>query len=309
MPFSRGVLLDEVVDERRDVLLALAQRRELDRDDVQPVEEVLAEASLLDGAPQVDVGGRHDPDVHLDGLDAAEPHELALLHHAQELGLGLEGDVADLVEEQRALVRQLEEALLGVDRPGEGALHVAEEVRLEQVVGQAARVDHDEGLVGPRAVGVDRLGHQLLAGAALAHHQDRGARRRRLGDQAEDLLHPLALAHDLGEARLVPERGAQLAVLVLQAALVEPVAQDVEDLLVLEGLGDVVEGALLHRRDGGLHRGVGRDHQHDQVRVDLLQLLEDLEAAHLRQHHVHDGGVEAVPARQGQPLGRRSRPA
>ena len=38
------------------------------------------------------------------------------------------GDVADLVEEQRALVRQLEQALLGVDRAGEGALHVAEEV-------------------------------------------------------------------------------------------------------------------------------------------------------------------------------------
>ncbi len=38
------------VDEERDVLLALAQRRERDRDDVQPVEEVLPERPSLDRA-------------------------------------------------------------------------------------------------------------------------------------------------------------------------------------------------------------------------------------------------------------------
>ena len=108
-------------------------------DDVQAVVEVLAEAALLDRAAQVDVGGGHDAHVHLDRVHAAQAHELALLHDAQQLGLGLEGDVADLVEEERALVGQLEEALLGVDGAGEGALHVAEEVRLQEVVGQAAR--------------------------------------------------------------------------------------------------------------------------------------------------------------------------
>ena len=37
-----------VVDERRDVLLALAQRRDADRDDLQPVVEVLAERAGRD---------------------------------------------------------------------------------------------------------------------------------------------------------------------------------------------------------------------------------------------------------------------
>ena len=37
------MLLDEVVREQQDVVAALAQRRETNRDDVEPVEEILAE--------------------------------------------------------------------------------------------------------------------------------------------------------------------------------------------------------------------------------------------------------------------------
>ena len=81
----------------------------------EAVVEVLAEAPLLHHLAEVHVGGGDDPHVHLDVLDAAQPHELPLLHDAQQLRLGLERDVADLVEEDAALVGQLEEALLRVD--------------------------------------------------------------------------------------------------------------------------------------------------------------------------------------------------
>jgi hypothetical protein len=171
---------------------------------------------------------------------------------------------------------------------------VPEQVRLQQVVRQAAGVDDDEGLVDARAVDVHRLRHQLLARAALAHHQDGRARRGRLGDEAEDLLHARALADDLGEAGLVAQGRAQLAVLVLQPPLVEAVVQDVQDFLVLEGLGDVVVCALLHREQRRLHGGERGHHQHHQVGVVLAQLLQDLDAAHVRHHHVHDGGVERL---------------
>ena len=43
-------------------------------------------------------------------LRAAQALELLLLQHAEQLGLQLRRDVADLVEEQRPLVRQLEAA-------------------------------------------------------------------------------------------------------------------------------------------------------------------------------------------------------
>src|SRR2546430_13403227 len=55
--------------------------------------------------------------VDLDRLDGAEAHELLFLDHAQQLGLRLEVDVADLVEEDRAAVGDFEETALGRDRP------------------------------------------------------------------------------------------------------------------------------------------------------------------------------------------------
>ena len=46
-----AVLREEVLREQRDVVLPLAQRRQVDADDVQAVEEVLAEAPVLDHLP------------------------------------------------------------------------------------------------------------------------------------------------------------------------------------------------------------------------------------------------------------------
>ena len=55
---ARGQLLGEVRHQRGHVLEPLAQRRHLDRHDVQPVEQVLAEAPLRDLALEILVGRR-----------------------------------------------------------------------------------------------------------------------------------------------------------------------------------------------------------------------------------------------------------
>jgi hypothetical protein len=76
------------------------------------------------------VGGGDDAHVHLQGAAAAQPLELLLLQHAQELGLEFGRDVAHLVEEEGAEVRHLEAARPLRDGAGEGAALVAEEFRL-----------------------------------------------------------------------------------------------------------------------------------------------------------------------------------
>src|SRR2546423_11874053 len=97
--------------QNRYVFLSLAQRRQVDVDDVQAVVEVLAETSLLHHLLQIAVGRGDDADVDLDRLHAAEAHELALLDDTQQLRLRLERNVADLVEENGPLVRQVAETL------------------------------------------------------------------------------------------------------------------------------------------------------------------------------------------------------
>ena len=146
---------------------------------------------------------------------------------------------------------------------------------------------------------MQRARHELLARAALAGDQDRRPARRRLDDQVEDLPHPRTLADDVAETVGVRLQVlAQGAVLDDQPVLRQGVAQHGQDLVVLERLADVVEGAALHRRDRVFHRRERGDHQHRHVVVDLLQLVEQPHAVHPRQHDVDDGRVERHGAQQ-----------
>ena len=107
--------------------------------------KILAEVALAHQAEQIDVGGRQDAHVDLDRFRAAQAHEFALLNHAQQLDLRFRADGGDFVEEDGALVGDLEESFLGGHGAGEGALDVAEELRLEQVHGNRAAIDGNEG--------------------------------------------------------------------------------------------------------------------------------------------------------------------
>src|SRR5438128_2229073 len=97
----------------------------------------------------------------------AAPAEAATLEKVEQFRLQRGAELGDLVEEQRAAVRHLDEPALGFARVGEGPLLVAEQLGLEEVGGQRRAVDLDEP---PHRVGtgiVDRAGHEVFPGAAL----------------------------------------------------------------------------------------------------------------------------------------------
>ena len=200
----------EVLGQRQDVLGAVAQRRQVDVDDVQPVEQVLAEAAVRQALFQILVGGGDD--AHVDLLAARRPQrpDLALLQDAQQLGLQRGRQLADLVEEQGAAVGLDEQAGAIRARVGERAALVAEQLALQQRVGDGGAVDGDERAFAARAVEVERLRHQLLAGARLAGDQHRRRRTRQPPDEREHLLHDGRPADDVVEAvvALRPRRAA-----------------------------------------------------------------------------------------------------
>jgi hypothetical protein len=70
---------------------------------------------------QVLVGCSNDANVHALWAVAAEALEFLFLKNAQELGLKLEGQIADFIKEERATVGELEAADFLVDGAGEGA--------------------------------------------------------------------------------------------------------------------------------------------------------------------------------------------
>jgi len=79
------------------------------------------------------------------------PLEPLQLERAQDLGLQPWRQVTNLVEEQRAAVRHLELAQLALRGAGEGALLVAEQLRLEQRLRMAAQLMATNG---PSALGL-----------------------------------------------------------------------------------------------------------------------------------------------------------
>ena len=111
-----------MLGEQRDVVGAIAQRRHEDRNDVQAEVEILAEAAAADLAGQFLVGRRQHADVDPDARRAADRLDHLLLQRAQDLRLRLQAHVANLVEEQRAAVGQLELAAAIGDGAGERAL-------------------------------------------------------------------------------------------------------------------------------------------------------------------------------------------
>ena len=121
---------EEVAHEVGDVLEPLPQRRQPQRHDIQPIEQILAEQALIDLLLQVAIGGGDDADVGPDRRAAADCRVFALLQHAQQPRLRFHRHVADLVEKQRAAFGLLETADVTILRAGEGALLVAEQLRL-----------------------------------------------------------------------------------------------------------------------------------------------------------------------------------
>ena len=87
-----------------------------------------------------------------------------------------------------------------------------------------------------------------------------------------------------------------------QARALDGVAEHAGDFVVLERLGDVVEGAPLHRRERGLDRREGGDHHDRQVLVHRPELAEHGEAVHAGHHDVDDSGVEGLRPRQLEPV-------
>ncbi len=175
-----------------DVFLAFPQGREAQVNNIEAVKEVATEAAFFHRSRQVGVGGGDDPHIHLDGLGAANPDDLAVLQHPQQGRLHLGADIANLVEKNGAAIRDFKFALAAGDSACERAFFVAEEVTFQKTFRDSSAVELEIGAVGARAVPVDEISHQLLARARLASDEDGGVGVGHLIDHGAQLTDRLA---------------------------------------------------------------------------------------------------------------------
>src|ERR1700730_6321834 len=122
---------EEMREERGNIFAAIAQRRQLQVNDIQAVIKIFAEAAFADQGEEFHVGSGDDAYVDLDLLGATEAHEFALLNYAEELGLRFRANGGDFVKKDGALIGDFEETLLGGNGTSEGAFYMTEKLRLE----------------------------------------------------------------------------------------------------------------------------------------------------------------------------------
>ena len=220
-----------------------------------------------------------------------EAADLALLEHPQELALQRRRHLRDLVEEEGSVVGELEAARARRGGAGERALLVAEELALEERLGDRRAVEGDETRGGARTQVVDRARDDLLAGAALAGDQDRGLRGGDLVDQAVKLEHPRGLADELLEPAAADHLAPQEQYLLAHRRPLQSLHDDRREAFGLDRLDEVVVDAAPRRLDRAVDRAVrGQD---DEGRLDpvILEIGDQVETAAAGKLEVGDDQV------------------
>ena len=287
-------LVEKAGGERHDIVAPCAKRRQRDRKLAQSIVEIFAERPAPGRRLERDVARSDDAHVDRRRCPRADAPHHPLLENAEELGLRRRGQVRDLVEKQRAAVGEAEVTFLATVRPRERALFVAEQLGLDQRVGDGAAVDADERTVAPPALVMDGAGDELFARARLALDENRERGARYLADPLDhglDLgaaadegaerigLHELRLeVVDLGEQRLPLDRATDLEF----------------ERRRIGRLREVIVGAELHRFDGRTQVVDPRQHDHRRAPRHLARLPQHLHAAESRQVEVEDHDGRAV---------------
>ena len=290
-----------MIAELRDILAPLAERRQIDIHDMQPVIEVFPKKACRHTGLEIGIGGADDPDVAFRLPGGSHAQKVSLLQHPQQLYLQRRRHAVDFIEKEGAPSGRFQQSFFLLAGPGEGPFFVAEQFRFQERFVQGSAVEGQESAIGPAAGAMDETGRQLFAGAGFAGDEHGDVERRRQSDQ---LLHlpnlPGGADHfvglDGGELR------CQLPVFLNQGEVLHRFFHRKSQFLGVEGLLDVIMGSGLHGLDGRIDAAVAGYKDHRQIGVAPEGGLENFVAAEVRHLEVGDDRVEGFRLEQQQPL-------
>ena len=113
-----------------------------------------------------------DADIHLARRERAQTLHFLILQRTQQLCLGIERHVADLVEEKRPIMRVFEQADFVLRGAGEGSTNVTEQFALEQSLDDGGTIERHELSGRHRTQLMQRPRNQLFARAGGACNQN-----------------------------------------------------------------------------------------------------------------------------------------
>src|SRR6266487_5353648 len=96
----------------------------------------------------------------------------------------------DLVEEQSAVMRQIELARLAARGSGKGALFISEQLGFQQFIGKSRTIHPHERAIGPIGVTVNEAGEYVFSHTRLTEDENGNIRLSNVPSDINDSQHP-----------------------------------------------------------------------------------------------------------------------
>ena len=124
--------MEKVSRQRQDVVRAIAERGQCDREDGEPVIQIRTEATVLHQLAERRICGGDEPNVGLLLAARAERAKPFILEHSQERDLRSFGERPHLIQEERAPLRLRNQSEPLVSGVGKRTALVPEELVFHQ---------------------------------------------------------------------------------------------------------------------------------------------------------------------------------
>jgi len=160
------------------------------------------------------MGGAYDSHINRDLVAPANALDDAFLQEAQELRLQRQGQIADLVQKQRAFISRFDLAQGLLYRTGKSALLISKQLAFEQRIGNGRTVYCDKTFLRPGRSRMQGSRKHFFPSTTLTEKCDRRVRSRDFFNRPAHLQHPDVACNDASQRSFTFQ--SQLPILELQ---------------------------------------------------------------------------------------------
>ena len=146
--FSR-INLQKIFCQQNDILSTLTQRRKMQLDGIQSIEEILSECSFSHLLAQMGIRSRQNSHIHMAHLIGTNALGLPLFNHCQEFLLHRQVQISNLIQKESTAIRRFNSSFLRIPGIRKRPLLVSEKFALEKILRDTPQVDIHKRLSCP----------------------------------------------------------------------------------------------------------------------------------------------------------------
>src|SRR6188474_3064387 len=148
--------------QHRNIFAALSKGRHSDRKYIQPVIKIRTKGAFAYRFSEIAIGCGNNADIDVDSSTTAHLFKLAFFKHSQQLGLQVERQLTNFVEENGAAVSNFKTSRPSSPGTGKRTFLMTKQLTLDQWSGKCGAIDFHQRSFMTRTKFMDSMGQQFL---------------------------------------------------------------------------------------------------------------------------------------------------